>query len=125
MKHPFDRKVFFTQSNDEFLSYREVQGLMRSGKLTLSDFVFDTDGGAYPVQHVITNKAPRWLQDEPMLDNLPPLSEEDARMVDELLSEPDCIEMPKEPAVKSVSHYLERHPRIARMVVDAERWMLR
>jgi len=123
-KHPLDRKVFFTRSNNDFLSYRDVQGLMQSGKITLSDLLFDTDGGAFPVQHVATNKAPRWLQNEPMLDELPPLSEADSQMVEELLSEEDFLEMPSEPAVTSVSHYLESNPLIARMVVNAERWTL-
>jgi hypothetical protein len=45
-------------------------------------------------------------------------------MVDELLSEDGFLEMPEEPAVTSVSDYLSREPRIARMVVDAERWTL-
>ena len=122
-KHPLDRKVFFTRSSDDFLSYRDVQGLMRSGILALSDLLFDTDGGAYPVQHVATNKAPRWLQNEPTLDDLPALSEEDLQMVDELLSEEDFLEMPSEPAVKSVETFLSREPRIARLVGGAEHWM--
>ena len=124
-KHPLDRKVFFTRSSDDFLSYRDIQGFMQSGRLTLSDLLFDTDGSAYPVQHVATNKAPRWLQNEPTLDDLQPLSEEDLQMVDELLSEDGFLEMPEEPKGTSVSHYLESHPRIARLAVDAECWILR
>ena len=76
------------------------------------------------MQHVVTNKAPRWLQNEPMLNDLPSLSQEDAALVDELVSEEGFLEMPEESAVQSVSHYLERHPRIARMVFNVERWTL-
>ena len=123
-KHPYNRKVFFVRHRDDFLSLNEVREDVQTGRLALSEYIFDTDGGAYPVQHVATNKAPRWLQNEPILGDLPPLSEEDMAMVNELLCEEDFLEMPKEPSVKSVSHYLESNPRIARMVADAQHCML-
>ena len=126
-KHPLDRKVFFVRQREEFLSLNEVRADIQSGKLTMMDFVFDVEGGSYTAGSIVQGKAPRWAmtaEHDPMLYDLPSLSEADRALVDELVSEEVFLEMPSEPAVKSVSHYLESEPRIARMVVDAERWTL-
>jgi len=125
-KHPYDRKVFFVQQRNEFLSVREIQHLIRTDELSLFELVFDTDGDSYTAESIALGKAPRWAmtaEHDPMLYNLPPLSEEDIAMVNELVCEDDFIEMPKEPQAKTVEGYLASEPRIARMVADAERWM--
>ena len=128
MKHPYDRKVFFVQQRNDFLSVRDVQHLAQSGTLSSFDLVFDVDGGSYTAQSIALGKSPRWAmtaEHDPMLpDDLPPLSEEDIAMVNELVSEPDFLEMPAEPAVKNVKDFLFREPRIARMVGDAEHYNL-
>lgn len=123
MKHPFDRKVFFVRDNDKFLSLNEIQRLYRTGRLSAFDCIFDVDGGSYRACDVATGKTPKWgvtANHDPMLHDLPSLSEEDAAMLDELICEEGFVEMPDEPRVKSVEEYLASKPRIARMVANAE-----
>ena len=127
-KHPYDKKVFFTQSSDEFLSYREVHGLMQSGSLPLHNLIFDTDGSVTTGESIARGLEPRWAmtaENDPVMFDCPPLSKENAALVDELLCEDDFLEMPSEPKSKSVRSYLASQPRIARLVTDAERWMIR
>ena len=126
-KHPLDRKVFFTRQREDFLSLNEVRADVQTGKLTMMDFVFDVEGGSYTAGSIVQGKAPKWAmttENDPALYGLPTPSEEDMAMVNELLCDPDFIEMPREPQAKSVSNYLKSEPRIARMVVDAEHWTL-
>ena len=125
-KHPNDRRVFFTRQGDNFLSLNEVRDDTLAGTLSLLDTVFDVDGGSYSVESIVMGKAPKWAmtaEHDPMLHDLPPFSEEDAAMVNELLCEPDFLEMPSEPQVKTVKDYLANEPRIARMVAGAARCM--
>jgi hypothetical protein len=126
MKHPLDRKVFFTRQRNDFLSLNEIRTLTRACKLSMMDLVFDTDGCSYTIESIAFGRAPKWAvtaENDPMLHDLPPLSDEEAAMVEELLLEEDFIEMPAEPKAKTVADYLSREPRIARMVVDAGHWM--
>ena len=126
--HPFDRKVFFTRQREDFLSLNEVRADVQTGKLTMMDFVFDVEGGSYTAGSIVQGKSPKWAmtaENDPALFGLPTPSEEDMAMVNELLCEEDFIEMPREPQAKTVSNYLKSEPQIARMVVDAERWMHR
>jgi hypothetical protein len=123
MKHPINRRVFFTRQRNDFLSLNEVHTLARSGKLALSDFVFDVDGGSYTAESIAQGKAPKWAmtaEHDLMLHDCPPLSEEDIALANELACEDDFLEMPEEPKSKTVSHYLATEPRIARFVADAE-----
>ena len=127
-KHPADRQVFFTSQGNDFLSLNVIRQLTQSGKLSAFDVVFDVDGNSYTAKNIAEGKAPKWAmtaENDPVLFDCPPPSKEDIAMVDELLSEPDFLEMPREPKSKSVSSYLESRPQIVRMIVDAERWMIR
>jgi len=128
MKHPTDRKVFFVRGRDEFISLNEIRDDVKTGKLAIVDFVFDVDGSSYTVENIMLGKAPEWAlsaENDPMLHGLPPLSEEDIAMTDELMCEEGFIEMPDEPKAKTVEDYLANEPRIARMVHDAECFMFR
>ena len=119
--HPLDRRIFFTADCDTFLSQRDVQHHVHTGKLAPSEYVFDVDGDAYFAQHVAANKAPRWLQNEhtdPMLYGLPPLSAEELAAVDEVLCEDDFLEMPGEPQVRTVKEFLSSEPQIAHRVAE-------
>jgi hypothetical protein len=118
--------VFFTQHQTDFFSLRDIQHLVRKDKLSLFDFVFDTDGGSYSIDSILRGKAPRWAmsaEHDPMLCDMPPLTESQLAMVNEAICEPDFLEMPTEPTVKTVEDYLANEPRIARLVADTERWM--
>jgi len=122
-KHPFDRKVFFVQYREEFLSLNEICDGVQAGKLAIVDWVFDVDGFSYTAGNIVQGKAPKWAltaENDPMLHGLPSISETELAAVDEVLCEPDFLEMPREPKAKTVSHYLKSEPRIARMVFGIE-----
>jgi hypothetical protein len=126
MKHPINRRVFFTRQRNDFLSLNEVRTLARTGKLAMTDLVFDTDGGSYTTGSIVQGKAPRWAlstEHDPLLCDLPIPSPEDVAMVNEVLCEAEFLEMPTVPSVKSVKDFLSRKPQVARMVANAERWM--
>jgi DNA adenine methylase len=128
MKHPYDRRVFFTGQSDRFISLNDIQRLALTGKLSAFDVVFDVNGDSYRANDVVMGKAPQWAlfaEHDPMLQGLPTPSAEDMAMANELLCEPDFLEMPREPKAKTVKDYLSREPRIARMVASAERCMFR
>ena len=119
--HPLDRRVFFTTEGDAFLSQREVQHHVHTGKLVPSEYVFDVDGDAYLAQHVAANKTPRWLQNEqtdPMLLDCPTPSASELTAIEELVSEDDFLEMPREPQVRTVKEFLSSEPLIARRVAE-------
>jgi len=125
-KHPFDKKVFFSQHQDDFFSLRDIQHLVRTEKLSLFDFVFDTDGGTYSVENIVLGESPKWAMsrvNDPMLHGLPSPSEEGTALSDELLCEDGILEMPEEPVARTVEDYLAREPRIANMIVNTERFM--
>ena len=125
-KHPFDKKVFFSQHQDDFFSLRDIQHLVRTEKLSLFDFVFDTGGSSYSVENIVLGESPKWAMtrvNDPMLHGLPSPSKDDIALSDELLCEDDILEMPEEPAVRTVNDFLSREPRIANMVVNTERFM--
>ena len=127
MTHPFDRKVFFVRQQEEFLSLNEVRNNVQTGKLSMFDTVFDTDGDSYTAESIALGMSPRWAttaEHDPMLHGIPMPPAEDIATVEELLLEEDSIEMPRESKIKSVSDYLMSEPRIARLVVNAERWTL-
>ena len=122
-KHPFDRKVFFVPQKEEFLSLNEVRDDVQTGKLTSMDLVFDVDGSLCTAKSIVDGRSPKWTRSsehDPMLHGLPPISKAELAAVDEVLCEPDFLEMPREPKAKTVSHYLNNEPKIARMVFDVE-----
>ena len=128
MTHPFDRKVFFVRYREDFLSLYEVRDDVQAGKLSMFDTVFDTDGDSYTAESIALGMSPCWAmtaEHDPMLYDVPPLSEANRALADELLCEEGFLEMPREPKAKTVKDYLAREPRIARMVVDAEYCMFR
>jgi len=60
--------------------------------------VFDVDGERYTVGSIANGKAPDWaVENDPMEHSLPPLSEADIAMADELASEEVFLEMPDLP----------------------------
>jgi len=125
-KNPFDRKVFFSQHQTDFFSLRDIQHLVRAEKLSLFDFVFDTDGGSYSVENIVLGESPKWAMsrvNDPMLHGLPSPSEADVTLSNELLCEDGILEMPEEPAARTVNDFLSREPRIANMVANAERFV--
>ena len=118
-KHPFDRRVFFVQQRDEFLSLNEVRTNVQTGKLEMADCVFDVDGCLYIAENIVQGKAPMWAlsaDHDPMLYDCPPLSEEYIAEVNEILAEEDFLEMPREPKAKSVKDFLFHEPQVARMI---------
>lgn len=120
-KHPFDRKVFFVQYREEFLSLNEVRDDVQTGKLAIVDLVFDVDGFSYTAGHIVQGKAPKWAltaENDPMLSGLPSLSEAEFAAVDEVLCEDDFLEMPREPKAKTVKEFLSSEPRIVRRVAE-------
>jgi hypothetical protein len=124
MKHPFERKVFFTTQSENFLSLNEIKRKILVGELSSCDLVFDVDGSSYTAGSIVQGEAPKWAmtaEHDPMLHDCPPLSAENAAMVNELVSEDDFLEMPQVPDTKSVKDFLSRDPRIARLVADSER----
>lgn len=125
-KHPLDRRIFFTGKSDCFLSLNEILILARTGELSLSDYVFDTDCEQFAIRDIVEGKAPDWaVENDPMEHGLSPLSEADIALADTVASEDGFLEMPIEPAVKSVKTFLSCEPRIAQMVAEAERGTLR
>ena len=122
-KHPLDRKVFFVQQRNDFISLRDVQRLCKTGKLSAFDRVYDVDGGSYTLENIVFGKSPRWAmtaEHDPMLYGLPSLSNEQMAPVHEMVSEDGFLEMPSEPQEKTVIDFLANEPRVARMVADAE-----
>jgi len=118
-KHPFDRRVFFVQQRDEFLSLNDVREYVQTGKLTIADCVFDVDGCSYIAGNIALGKSPKWAlsaEHDPMLHGLPTPTEEDVAVMNEILAEEDFLEMPREPKAKTVKDYLAREPRIAHMI---------
>ena len=123
MKHPADRRIFFTYQSDNFLSLNTIRQLTQSGKLSAFDVVFDVDGNSYAAKSIAEGRMPRWAmtaEHDPMLHDIPMPSEEDVAMANEFLLDEDAIAMPREPKAKTVSHYLKSEPRIASLVLGAE-----
>lgn len=118
-RHPLDRKVFFVLGDDEFLSANEVRRYAQTDKLAMTDMVFDVDGEQYTAGSIADGKAPFWAmtaENDPALHDLPPLTEADIALADELASEDGFMEMPEEPAATTVKDFLASDPQIARMV---------
>lgn len=118
-KHPLDRPVFFTPKSDTFFSVNEIQTLVQTGRFAMADCVFDTGGERYTAGSIAKGQAPEWaVENDPMESGLPPLAESDIALADELASEDGFLEMPPEPATKSVKTFLSREPQIAKLVAQ-------
>ena len=98
-KHPYNRLVFSIGSPTLRYSLRTIQSAVMAGTLDPHTLVSDVDGGRYTAGSIASGKAPKWArtaEHDPLLFGMPPLSELELAAADEVLCEPDFLEMPCE-----------------------------
>ena len=98
-KHPYHRQVFYIGIPALRYSLREIKSAVLAGSLNPHTIISDTDGGRYTAENIGRGVAPKWARSaehDPMLHGIPTPSAEDIEMVNEILCEPDFLEMPQE-----------------------------
>ena len=98
--HPCNRKVFYIGIPALRYSLREIQNSVIAGTLNPRTIISDTDGSQYFAESIAEGKAPRWARtaehDPAFFGGLPKPTAENIALADEVLCEPDFLEMPSE-----------------------------
>jgi len=99
-KHPYNKKVFYIGIPTLRYSLREIKSSVIAGTLNPRTIISDTDGSQYFAGSIAQGKAPRWARtaehDPAFFGGLPMPSAEDMALANEVLCEPDFLEMPEE-----------------------------